>query len=230
MNGVPVEGLSVDRKEPYSADFAGRGEPSPGRSDADLVVFRRRRVGRGMCTESPTPPTASSGCRSRSPADATVDCPSCSPASPKEFGASAAYRARARPRRGRPRHCCDCGPCSASTRGGAVGPARPAGLARQNAGRRDRRSRLAGHHHRRMWRRVGRRGRRAARVAHGRRDTAAPVAYFVCGGVRSAATPCPGGAGWSAPRLRRERGATARRRGNRRSPSRRPRSVHQGPR
>src|SRR5439155_24928501 len=48
LNGAPVEGLSFDLKEPYSVDFAGRGRPAPGQSDADLVVFRRRRVGRGM--------------------------------------------------------------------------------------------------------------------------------------------------------------------------------------
>jgi len=48
VNGAPVEGLSVDLREPYAADFAGRGRPAPGHGDADLVVFRRRRVGRGM--------------------------------------------------------------------------------------------------------------------------------------------------------------------------------------
>jgi len=48
INGAPVEGLSVDLREPFAADFAGRGRPAPGQGDADLVVFRRRRVGRGM--------------------------------------------------------------------------------------------------------------------------------------------------------------------------------------
>jgi glycogen debranching enzyme len=48
INGAPVEGLSVELNEPYSADFAGRARPLSGQSDADLVVFRRRRVGRGM--------------------------------------------------------------------------------------------------------------------------------------------------------------------------------------
>ena len=49
LNGNRVEGLSVDLKEPYAAGFAGRGRPAPGQSDAALSVFRRRRVGRGMC-------------------------------------------------------------------------------------------------------------------------------------------------------------------------------------
>ena len=48
VNGAAVEPLSVHLKEPFAADFAGRGQPEPGRGDADLVVFRRRRVGRGM--------------------------------------------------------------------------------------------------------------------------------------------------------------------------------------
>ena len=49
VNGRPVEALSVDLKEPYAADFAGRSHPPPGQSDAELAVFRRRRVGRGLC-------------------------------------------------------------------------------------------------------------------------------------------------------------------------------------
>mgnify|MGYP001627371459 CR=1 FL=1 len=49
VNGAPIEALSVDLKEPYAADFAARGRPSQGHGDADLVVFRRRRIGRGMC-------------------------------------------------------------------------------------------------------------------------------------------------------------------------------------
>lgn len=49
VNGAPVEALSVDLKEPYAADFAARGRPPVGHGDADLVVFRRRRIGRGMC-------------------------------------------------------------------------------------------------------------------------------------------------------------------------------------
>jgi len=48
LNGNSIEGLSVDLKEPYAADFAGRSRPVPGRSDAELTVFRRRRIGRGL--------------------------------------------------------------------------------------------------------------------------------------------------------------------------------------
>src|ERR1700761_1252187 len=33
---------------PYAAPFGGRGRPRPGRADSDLMVERRRYVGRGM--------------------------------------------------------------------------------------------------------------------------------------------------------------------------------------
>ena len=48
VNGHPVEGLSVETDDPFSARFVGRGRPHPGEGDSALVVFRHRLVGRGM--------------------------------------------------------------------------------------------------------------------------------------------------------------------------------------
>jgi glycogen debranching enzyme len=44
----PVEPLAVARSEPFSATFAGRVHPPPGKADAEIVVFRDRHVGQGM--------------------------------------------------------------------------------------------------------------------------------------------------------------------------------------
>jgi len=49
VNGDRLEGLSVEAHEPYAATFVGRARPQTGQSDATLVIFRRRLVGRGMC-------------------------------------------------------------------------------------------------------------------------------------------------------------------------------------
>lgn len=48
LNGHAPEPLAVDVTEPYAATFVGRGHPSEGHADADLVVFRERAVGWGM--------------------------------------------------------------------------------------------------------------------------------------------------------------------------------------
>jgi glycogen debranching enzyme len=48
LNGSRVEPLAVDTVEPFEACFIGHGAPTPGHADADLVVQRRRHVGRGM--------------------------------------------------------------------------------------------------------------------------------------------------------------------------------------
>jgi len=51
LNGHPVEPLTVDTPDPFTACFVSRGRPAPGHADADLVAFRRRRVGTGMREE-----------------------------------------------------------------------------------------------------------------------------------------------------------------------------------
>ena len=48
VNGHPTETLAVGLEEPYAAVFVNRGHPRSGNADADVVVFRRRHVGRGM--------------------------------------------------------------------------------------------------------------------------------------------------------------------------------------
>ena len=48
VNGAHVEPLGVEITEPFAATFAGRGRASRGYADADLVVFRHRRVGAGL--------------------------------------------------------------------------------------------------------------------------------------------------------------------------------------
>ena len=48
IDGHPVEPLTVDVPEPFSALFVGRAHPPDGRSDSDVVVFRDRVVGQGM--------------------------------------------------------------------------------------------------------------------------------------------------------------------------------------
>ena len=51
LNDHPIEPLAVDGEDPFTATFVGRGRPTPGHADADLVVHRRRRVGNGMREE-----------------------------------------------------------------------------------------------------------------------------------------------------------------------------------
>jgi glycogen debranching enzyme len=48
LNGARLEPLAVANDEPFGATFVSRGAPAPGAADADLVVFRERRIGRGM--------------------------------------------------------------------------------------------------------------------------------------------------------------------------------------
>lgn len=48
INGHPLEPLTVDTPEPFTATFVARGRPSVGQADANIVVFRSRHVGRGM--------------------------------------------------------------------------------------------------------------------------------------------------------------------------------------
>lgn len=47
--GARLEPLAVSLSTPYDATFAGRVRQRAHRSDSDLVVLRRRRVGDGMC-------------------------------------------------------------------------------------------------------------------------------------------------------------------------------------
>lgn len=51
LNDHRVEPLAVDEEDPFTATFVGRGRPSPGHADADLIVHRRRRIGNGMREE-----------------------------------------------------------------------------------------------------------------------------------------------------------------------------------
>ncbi len=48
LNGARLEPLAVAHDEPFGATFVSRGAPAPGAADADLVVFRERRIGWGM--------------------------------------------------------------------------------------------------------------------------------------------------------------------------------------
>ncbi len=48
LDGQPVEPLTSEVEEPFAASFVGRGLPPPGRADSELVVLRRRHIGRGM--------------------------------------------------------------------------------------------------------------------------------------------------------------------------------------
>jgi glycogen debranching enzyme len=48
VNGHGLEPLGVEPRTPFSATFAGRAHPPPGRAEADVVLFRRRDIGRGM--------------------------------------------------------------------------------------------------------------------------------------------------------------------------------------
>ena len=48
LNGAAPEPLTGTTLDPFSAAFVARDEPSPGRADSHLVLFRHRYVGRGM--------------------------------------------------------------------------------------------------------------------------------------------------------------------------------------
>jgi glycogen debranching enzyme len=48
VNGHPLEPLTVDLDEPFTATFVGRVHPRHGRADSDLVCFRSRAIGQGM--------------------------------------------------------------------------------------------------------------------------------------------------------------------------------------
>ncbi|MGH9054456.1 MAG: amylo-alpha-1,6-glucosidase [Acidimicrobiales bacterium] len=48
VNGEAPEALARSVPDPYSATFVARTKPRPGRADSDLMVERRRYVGRGM--------------------------------------------------------------------------------------------------------------------------------------------------------------------------------------
>jgi glycogen debranching enzyme len=48
INGQPPEGLAHAVPDPYSATFVARTRPRAGRADSNLMVERRRYVGRGM--------------------------------------------------------------------------------------------------------------------------------------------------------------------------------------
>src|SRR6516165_2556940 len=48
INGQPLEALARAGPDPYSATFVAQTRPRPGRADSNLMVERRRYVGRGM--------------------------------------------------------------------------------------------------------------------------------------------------------------------------------------
>jgi glycogen debranching enzyme len=48
LNGHRLEQVAVATTDPFAATFATRSAPAAGAADADLVVFRRRHIGRGM--------------------------------------------------------------------------------------------------------------------------------------------------------------------------------------
>ncbi|MET0727764.1 MAG: glycogen debranching N-terminal domain-containing protein [Acidimicrobiales bacterium] len=48
LDGHRLESVGVDVSDPFAATFAARGAPAGGRADAEIVVFRERRIGRGL--------------------------------------------------------------------------------------------------------------------------------------------------------------------------------------
>ena len=48
VNGQTPEPLAAESLDPFSATFALRTRPRPGRADSPLMLFRHRYVGRGM--------------------------------------------------------------------------------------------------------------------------------------------------------------------------------------
>jgi len=51
VNGHRLETLAVETREPYATTFVARAHAAMGHADSDLVVFRRRYIGRGMREE-----------------------------------------------------------------------------------------------------------------------------------------------------------------------------------
>jgi glycogen debranching enzyme len=51
VNGHRLETLAVEAREPYATTFVARAHAALGHADSDLVVFRRRHIGRGMREE-----------------------------------------------------------------------------------------------------------------------------------------------------------------------------------
>ena len=51
VNGHRLETLAVETREPYAATFVARAQAAHGHADSDLVVLRRRHIGRGMREE-----------------------------------------------------------------------------------------------------------------------------------------------------------------------------------
>ena len=51
VNGHRLETLAVETREPYATTFVARAHAALGHADSDLVVFRRRYIGRGMREE-----------------------------------------------------------------------------------------------------------------------------------------------------------------------------------
>ena len=48
INDKPLEPLTVDLTDPFTAVFVGRAHPPDGRADSDIVSFRERSIGQGM--------------------------------------------------------------------------------------------------------------------------------------------------------------------------------------
>jgi glycogen debranching enzyme len=51
VNGHRLEALAVETREPYATTFVARAQAARGHADSDLLVFRRRHIGRGMREE-----------------------------------------------------------------------------------------------------------------------------------------------------------------------------------
>jgi len=51
VNGRGLETLAVETREPYAATFVARAHAALGHADSDLIVWRRRHIGRGMREE-----------------------------------------------------------------------------------------------------------------------------------------------------------------------------------
>ena len=51
VNGHRLETLAVETREPYAATFVARARAAVGHADSDLIVWRRRHVGRGLREE-----------------------------------------------------------------------------------------------------------------------------------------------------------------------------------
>jgi glycogen debranching enzyme len=73
VGGRPLESLAVAVDEPFAATFLGRPSPEPGREDSDLLVFRRRFVGRGLLEKVEVRNQATSTTRVQIELDAYAD-------------------------------------------------------------------------------------------------------------------------------------------------------------